>query len=73
MYVLWVKKRVLLIVILTELYTAVDKTGEKTDFMLSKKCDKKYAKKFFSKSIGYSGRPQKMTIDKIGSNTTELQ
>ena len=41
--------------------------------MLSKKRDKKAAKKFFRKSIGYSGRPIKVTIDNSGSNNSALQ
>ena len=55
------------------LYRAVDKCGATIDFMLSKKRDKKAAKKFFRKSIGYSGRPIKVTIDKSGSNNSALQ
>ena len=55
------------------LYRAVDKTGATIDFMLSKKRDKKAAKKFFRKAIGYSGKPEKVTIDKSGSNNSALQ
>ena len=55
------------------LYRAVDKAGATIDFMLSKKRDKKAAKKFFRYAIGYTGRPQKVTIDKSGSNNSALQ
>ena len=48
------------------LYRAVDKCGATIDFMLSKKRDNKAARRFFRKAIGYSGRPQKVTIDKSG-------
>ena len=55
------------------LYRAVDKLGATIDFMLSKKRDNKAAKSFFRKAIGYSGRPQKVTIDKSGSNNAALR
>jgi len=48
------------------LYRAVDKTGSTIDFMLSKTRDKKAAKRFFIKAIGYSEKPKKITIDKSG-------
>jgi len=54
------------------LYRAVDKEGNAIDFMLSKKRDKKAAKKFFIKAIGSSGLPKKVTIDKSGSNYSGL-
>ena len=55
------------------LYRAVDKAGATIDFMLSKKRDKKSEEKFFRCAIGYSGQPQKVTIDKSGSNNAALQ
>lgn len=55
------------------LYRAVDKKGATVDFMLSKKRDIKAAKKFFRKAIGYAGEPEKVTIDKSGSNNAPLQ
>jgi len=55
------------------LYRAVDKTGATIDFMLSKNRDEKAAKRFFNKAIGYSGKPQKITIDKSGSNNAALK
>ena len=55
------------------LYRAVDKSGATIDFMLAKKRDKKAAKRFFNKAIGYSGMPDKITIDKSGSNNAALK
>lgn len=54
------------------LYRAVDKSGATIDFMLSKTRDKKAVKRFFSKAIGYSEKPEKVTIDKSGSNNVAL-
>ena len=50
------------------LYRAVDKEGETIDFMLSKHRDEAAAKAFFTKAIGSSGLPEKITIDKSGAN-----
>jgi len=55
------------------LYRAVDKAGATIDFMLSKNRDKKAAKRFFIKAMGYSKKPDKITIDKSGSNNAALQ
>jgi len=54
------------------LYRAVDKGGNTIDFMLSKKRDKKAAKRFFSKAIGTHGLPEKVTIDKSGAKKAGL-
>ena len=54
------------------LYRAVDKEGDTVDFMLSKKRDEAAAKAFFTKSIGSSGIPEKVTIDKSGANLAGL-
>ncbi len=54
------------------LYRAVDKEGNTIDFMLSKKRDKKSAKRFFKKGIEAHGIPEKVTIDKSGSNKSAL-
>ena len=54
------------------LYRAVDKDGDTIDFMLSKKRDEAAAKAFFVKAIGSSGLPEKVTIDKSGSNNAGL-
>lgn len=40
--------------------------------MLCEKRDEAAAKAFFDKAIGSSGLPEKVTIDKSGSNTAVL-
>jgi len=55
------------------LYRAVDKSGATVDFMLSKNRDEHSAKRFFNKAIGYSCKPEKITIDKSGSNNAALK
>jgi len=56
------------------LYRAVDKSGDTIDdFMLSKNRDEKAAKRFFNKAIGYSEKPEKVTIDKSDSNNVALK
>lgn len=57
----------------TYLYRAVDKEGKTIDFMLSQKSDKKAAKRFFVKAFGSNGLPEKITIDKSGSNKLALK
>ena len=41
--------------------------------MLAKNRDKKAAKRFFNKALGYSGKPDKITIDKSGSINAALK
>ncbi|PIZ04265.1 MAG: IS6 family transposase [Gammaproteobacteria bacterium CG_4_10_14_0_8_um_filter_38_16] len=55
------------------LYRAVDKSGDAIDFMLSKNCNETAAKRFFLKAIGYAEKPDKVTIDKSGSNYAALK
>lgn len=55
------------------LYRAVDTAGNTIDFMLSKLRDRPAVLKFFKKAIGSSGFPQKVNIDKSGSNTAALE
>ena len=50
------------------LYRAVDKFGKTIDFMVSEKRDQKAVIRFFKKSIGQHGLPEKITMDKSGSN-----
>jgi putative transposase len=54
------------------LYRAVDKEGDTIDFMLSERRDEPAARAFFEKAIGSSGLPEKVTIDKSGSNNAGL-
>ena len=55
------------------LYRAVDKESNTIDFLLTKKRDKKAAKKFFIKAITNNCRPTKINIDKSGSNRSAIQ
>ncbi len=55
------------------LYRAVDKEGKTIDFMLSETRERPAVLKFFKKSIGSSGLPQKVNIDKSGSHTAALE
>ncbi|WP_281649090.1 IS6 family transposase [Parendozoicomonas sp. Alg238-R29] len=54
------------------LYRAVDQEGNTVDFLLTKKRDKKAAKAFFRKAIPQHGQPEKVSIDKSGSNISAL-
>ena len=54
-------------------YRAVDKYGHTIDFFFSKKRDTNAAHRFFNKAIGYHGKPEKITIDKSGSNNAALE
>lgn len=54
-------------------YRAVDKYGATIDFLLCKYRDEAAARRFFKKAIRSSGCPEKITIDKSGSNTAALE
>ena len=54
------------------LYRAVDKYGAIIDFMLSEKRDELAARRFFHKAIAQHGLPEKVVIDKSGSNAAAL-
>ena len=54
------------------LYRAVDKEGKTVDFLLTKKRDKKAAMAFFRKAFRQHGQPEKVCIDKSGSNKSAL-
>jgi putative transposase len=54
------------------LYRAVDKEGNTIDFLLRAKRDALAAKAFFRKAFKQNGRPDKVTVDKSGSNKAEL-
>jgi putative transposase len=54
------------------LYRAVDSQGHTVDFYLRAKRDAGAAKAFFRKAFKENGKPQKVTIDKSGSNKAAL-
>lgn len=54
------------------LYRAVDKEGATIDFLLRVKRDAAAAKAFFRKAFKENGRPDKVTVDKSGSNKAAL-
>ena len=54
------------------LYRAVDKEGKTVDFYLSKTRDKSAAEAFFRKALGDNMLPEKVVIDKSGSNKAAL-
>jgi len=55
------------------LYRAVDSLGNTIEFLLRKHRDAAAAKAFFRKAFKYNGRPEKVTIDKSGSNISALK
>lgn len=54
------------------LYRAVDKEGNTIDFLLRAKRNKAAAKAFFKKSFKENGRPDRVNLDKSGSNKAAL-
>ncbi|ASG68920.1 IS6 family transposase [Francisella halioticida] len=54
------------------LYRAIDKHGDTLEFMVSEKRDEKAARKFFKKTIGKHGLPDKLNVDKSGANEAAL-
>jgi len=54
------------------LYRAVDKAGDTVDFLLRAHRDRAAARRFFEQAIERSGAPEKVTIDKSGSNVAAL-
>ena len=54
------------------LYRAEDKDGDTLDFMLSEKRDEVAAFRFLKKVIGSSGVPDKINVDKSGSNEAAI-
>ena len=54
------------------LYTTVNKYGDTIDFLLRAKRDTAAAKAFFKKAIKNNERPEKVTVDKSGSNKAAL-
>jgi transposase-like protein len=54
------------------LYRAVDRTGDTIDFLLRAHRDVAAARQFFKGAIDLHGVPEKITIDKSGSNTAAV-
>jgi transposase-like protein len=54
------------------LYRAVDKEGKTIDFLLTAKRDKAAAMRFFNKAMQANGIPEKVTMDKGGSNKAAI-
>ena len=54
------------------LYRAVDRDGDTVDFLLRAKRDHAAARAFFERAIDLHGVPDKITIDKSGSNTAAI-
>ena len=54
------------------LYRAVDKQGQTVDFLMTEKRDKEAANRFFKKAIRENGDPDKVTMDKSGSNKAAI-
>jgi putative transposase len=55
------------------LYRAVDKDGHTIDFLLTPTRDRDAAEAFLRKAILTQGLPEKITIDKSGSNTAAIK
>ena len=55
------------------LYRAVDKEGHTIDFLLTPTRDRDAAEAFLRKAIRAQGLPEKITIDKCGSNTAAIK
>lgn len=54
-------------------YRAVDKQGKTIDFLLTAKRDKKTVRRFLNITIGSSGKPSLINIDKSGANTAGIK
>jgi transposase-like protein len=55
------------------LYRAVDKEGHTIDFLLTPQRDRASAEAFLHKAIRTQGLPEKITIDRSGSNTAAIK
>ena len=55
------------------LYRAVDTEGHTIDFLLTPNRDRDAAEAFLHKAIRRQGLPEKITIDKSGSNTAAIK
>ena len=54
------------------LYRGVDRAGDTVDFLTAKR-DKAAARRFLERAINLHGLPEKITIDKSGSNTSAIE
>ena len=54
------------------LYRAADKSGGTVGFLLTARRDKAAARRFLERAIGLHDVPQKITIDKSGTNTAAI-
>ncbi|WP_404822445.1 IS6 family transposase [Noviherbaspirillum aerium] len=54
-------------------YRAVDRDGAKVDFLLTAKRDLAAARRFLEHAIGRHGLPDKIAIDKSGTNTAAIK
>jgi transposase-like protein len=54
------------------LYRAVDKAGDRVDFLFRAKRDKAAARRYFEKAIAGNGVPETVTTDKSGANLAGL-
>lgn len=57
----------------TYLYRAVNRDGNTLDFMLSERRNTAAARRFYKRAIGTNGLPDRVVIDKSGSNLADLQ
>ena len=55
------------------LYCAVDKSGDTVDFLLTAKRDKPAARRFLERASDLNNVPEKITIDKSGTNTAAIE
>jgi transposase-like protein len=53
--------------------TAVDKSGDAEDFLLTAKRDWATAWRYLERAINLHGLPEKITIDKAGQQTRQVQ
>ncbi len=54
------------------LYCAVDRDGQTLDFMLSRRRNTAAARRFFKRAIEVNGAPDRINIEKSGSNLAGL-
>ena len=55
------------------LYRTADRADDIVDFLLTAKRDKAAARRFLERAINQHGLPEKITIDKSGSNTSAIE